>query len=538
MATSTSPDVSPLFIRGSTGLVREVKSSDQFIFNACLVNYGLAGVFIFEFGPYARPAGNIYLITLIAGLGFLCVAASYAFLTSTFPRTGGEYVFNTRILNGALGFWLSWILAVTLATIGTASVAWIFAHSGIPFALNIVSRVVKSTTIADMAVTSANDFWTTVTSSLIIIAFGLILLRGLGVYMKVQRVLFALGLLGLVVVTVLLVKTNVPSFAHDYDHLSGAGAFGTVQQVARENGFPPPWTWLATLSLFPMMAIPGQIGGATNWFAGELQGTRNLRRVFLTMGGSIIILVAVIELQTYLIYHAVGQRFLLAINYMFFTGATAHGYGFPSDPNYFAFAGITTDSLPLLVIIAIAWLCWSVLYLPGNLLGPVRFMFAWSFDRMAPQAFANVSTSRSTPVFATVFIIVLAEISLLMAQFFGMTKFFIAAGFLVNVGLTGASFSAALFPYRRRELFEASGVNMRWLGIPVITIVGVIGSITMVVADIQFLSVKEFFVWAAPTLWFSLAVGISGIVYYVVARGLEKSRGVDVGLVYSEIPPE
>src|SRR5262245_32947130 len=108
MAVTTSSDqggtdVSPMFVRGSTGLVREVKPVDQFIFNACLVNLGLAGVFIFEFGPWARPEGNLYLITLIAGLGFLCVAACYALLSSAFPRTGGDYVFNTRILGGAIG---------------------------------------------------------------------------------------------------------------------------------------------------------------------------------------------------------------------------------------------------------------------------------------------------------------------------------------------------------------------------------------------------------------------------------------------------
>jgi hypothetical protein len=76
------------------------------------------------------------------------------------------------------------------------------------------------------------------------------------------------------------------------------------------------------------------------------------------------------------------------------------------------------------------------------------------------------------------------------------------------------------------------------MGIPVITIVGVIGSITMVVADVQFLTVKEFFVWAAPTLWFSLAVGISGIVYYLVARQARKRQGIDVDLVFAQIPPE
>ena len=537
MAKTAGSDVSPLFIRGSTGLVREVKSVDQFIFNACLVNFGLAGVFIFEFGPFARPTGNIYLITLIAGAGFLCVAASYAMLTSTFPRTGGDYVFNTRILGGGIGFWLSWLLAVTFATIGSASVAWVFAHSGIPFALDTVARVVNSKTIANMAVTSATTTWTTITATIIIVASGIMLLRGLGYLMKVQRVLFALGILGLVAVTYLLATTDVPSFAHAYNGVAGAGSFNDVLKVAHQQGFGTGWTWLATLSLFPMLAIPGQIAGGTSWFAGELQEIRSPKKSFVTMGGVIIVLIVVVLLQTALIYHAVGHEFLDSINYMFFNGITK-GYGFASDPNYFAFASITTGSLPLLIIVALGWLAWSFLYLPANLLWPVRFMFAWSFDRMAPPRFASVNRKTNTPVFATVFILVLAEIFLLLAQFYGIVKFFIAAGFIVNVGMTGACFSAALFPYLRKELFESSPVRMRWAGIPLITIVGIIGGITMVVADIEFLTVKEFFVWSAPTLWFSLAVGVSGIVYYIAAVQVGKRHGIDVGLVFDEIPPE
>lgn len=537
MATSTRADVSPLFIRGSTGLVREVKAVDQFIFNASLVNLGLAGVFIFEFGPFARPHGNIYLITLIAGLGFLCVAACYALLSSAFPRTGGDYVFNTRILGGPVGFWFSWLLCVTFATIGAASVAWIFAHSGIPFALSIVARVAKNATLARWATQSASNNWTTITATILLLLTGWVLIRGLGLLMKVQRVLFALGLLGLLAVLVLLATTDQASFARHYDEVAGAGSFSQVMAVANQNGFGPSWAWLATLSLFPMLAIPGQIAGGTNWFAGELQEIRSPRKAFWTMGGVIIAFMVVILLETFLIYHSVGERFLQAINFMFFTGNT-QGYGFASDPNYFAFASITTGSVLLLVIVGLGWLAWSVLYTPANLLWPVRFLFAWSFDRLAPSKLADVNRRTNTPVFATVFVLVLAEVFLILAQYYGMTKFFVAAGFIVNVGMTGACFAAVLFPYVRRDIFESSPANIRWAGIPLIVIVGVIGSITMVIADIQFLTVKEFFVWAAPTLWFSLAVGISGIVYYVVARQARKRQGIDVDLVFAEIPPE
>lgn len=537
MATSASRDISPLFIRGSTGLVREVKAVDQFIFNACLVNLGLAGVFIFEFGPFARPHGNIYLITLIAGIGFLCVAASYALLSSAFPRTGGDYVFNTRILGGAIGFWFSWLLCVTFATIGAASVAWIFAHSGIPFALSIVARVANNQTLARWATQSASKTWTTITATILLVLTALVLIRGLRLLMKAQRVLFSLGILGLLIVMILLAFTDKASFARHYDQVAGAGSFAQVMSVAESNGFGPSWAWLATLSLFPMLAIPGQIAGGTNWFAGELQEIRSPRKAFWTMGGVIIVFMLLILLQTFLIYHTVGARFLQAINFMFFTGVSK-GYGFASDPNYFAFASITTTSVLLLAIVGLGWLAWSVLYTPANLLWPVRFLFAWSFDRLAPAKLADVNRRTNTPVFATVFVLVLAEIFLILAQYYGMTKFFVAAGFIVNVGMTGACFSAAIFPYLRREIFEASPANIRWMGIPLITIVGVVGAITMVVADIQFLTVKEFFVWAAPTLWFSLAVGISGIVYYMLARGARKRQGINVDLVFAEIPPE
>ncbi len=55
-----------------------------------MLNLGLAGVYIFEIGPFARPHANLYLATLLGGIGFSTVGAVYALLACAIPRTGGD----------------------------------------------------------------------------------------------------------------------------------------------------------------------------------------------------------------------------------------------------------------------------------------------------------------------------------------------------------------------------------------------------------------------------------------------------------------
>ena len=64
---------------------------------------------------------------------------------------------------------------------------------------------------------------------------GGILIRGLGFLMKIQRVLLALGMLGLIVVVILLATTDTNSFANAYDDVAGPGSFDSVISVAKEQ---------------------------------------------------------------------------------------------------------------------------------------------------------------------------------------------------------------------------------------------------------------------------------------------------------------
>jgi hypothetical protein len=88
---------SGLFARKSTGLVREVSGKQQIFWNflSGFPPYGLAlGVFVALSG---FPGGNLVVAALLAIPLALVLAYVYGLLTAVMPRTGGDYVYVSRI---------------------------------------------------------------------------------------------------------------------------------------------------------------------------------------------------------------------------------------------------------------------------------------------------------------------------------------------------------------------------------------------------------------------------------------------------------
>ena len=100
-----------LFTRNSTGLVRQGKWIDSFIFNSSSswmfgsLIFALSS-FVFFDGADLISAEGIALIFAIA------IAAMYAILTSMMPRSGGDYIFNSRIVHPVFGFSFNFSLTV------------------------------------------------------------------------------------------------------------------------------------------------------------------------------------------------------------------------------------------------------------------------------------------------------------------------------------------------------------------------------------------------------------------------------------------
>src|SRR5213082_2593765 len=113
-ATSTTPK---LFVRQSSGLVRNVSVTNALFFNVAAfvgvgltlypIFYSLADVQAWKLGPFSAYGWA----AIITGL-FCILALIFASLTSVMPRSGGDYVFTSRIIHPFLGWMESWTLVI------------------------------------------------------------------------------------------------------------------------------------------------------------------------------------------------------------------------------------------------------------------------------------------------------------------------------------------------------------------------------------------------------------------------------------------
>jgi amino acid transporter len=103
----TTKDV-PSFIRESTGLVREISTSQAFIFNLSASPLGPAIVYMMV-GTTIFPGGDVILPGIIAIIMSFFIAAMHGQLTAAFPTSGGDYVFNSRILHPPVGFGMNFL---------------------------------------------------------------------------------------------------------------------------------------------------------------------------------------------------------------------------------------------------------------------------------------------------------------------------------------------------------------------------------------------------------------------------------------------
>src|ERR1700693_1067417 len=89
-----------LFLRNATGLVKGWSAFDAFGYSFLSVNLVTLGMF-YSLAVFAFvPNGSVLSALLISGLAMSLLCITYAGLIAVMPRAGGDYVWQTRILDG------------------------------------------------------------------------------------------------------------------------------------------------------------------------------------------------------------------------------------------------------------------------------------------------------------------------------------------------------------------------------------------------------------------------------------------------------
>ena len=113
------------FVRKASGLVRDFSQLDTWIYNVLAINIVLNVALSYALVATTYPRASIWLALVIAGVFCTFEAVVYAFFTTAMPRSGGDYVFQSRVLGGGVATIFAFS-AVTLSQIVWMAVAGYF----------------------------------------------------------------------------------------------------------------------------------------------------------------------------------------------------------------------------------------------------------------------------------------------------------------------------------------------------------------------------------------------------------------------------
>jgi basic amino acid/polyamine antiporter, APA family len=541
---STTDTSGGLFVRNSTGLVREASAVDATIYNAVFsapVGATLAwGVF---FALSAFPGADLVWATIISFVLNVPVLIMMALLASSMPRTGGDYV------------WVSRILSPPLATISNFGAA-LSAMIGATFWARYFPVFALGPVLVTLGVTFNNDTLTTWGTSLqtdnlwiFIGGFAMIALMtaihiaGVRATFRWQNTFWIIASLGTFLAFVVLLIGSNSDFVNNFNSLNAKFGGGTAQAVISaanaQGAHPDAGKWDATLpTIFAIMVFM-----MWNWWSvylsGELKSASNRGRQLNVMFGALAWDVVFIVIGVLLLFKVTGYDFMVAVN----TAGNA-AYKIPTGPWYHFMASLVYNVPILTILIVGSFLFWSLPAMVGNTFMPIRTVFAWSFDRLLPERFSSVNERTHSPVPAI--LLVMGLVTLMLAWSVVSTDFatWLALGVLAGVVcVVIVGVAAFVFPDRRPDLYRASPANVNWFGIPVLKIVAPLSILVMIF--LTWLTVaypalalygNSGNVWWIPA--FMGGIVIFGLVVYYAARAIRKGQGIDVDLVYRELPPE
>jgi amino acid transporter len=299
-----------------------------------------------------------------------------------------------------------------------------------------------------------------------------------------------------------------------------------------------PGTWDATApAIFVIMTFM-----MWNWWsaylAGELKSAANRNRQLGIMFGALAWDVVFLVIGVLLIYKVAGYAFMAGVN------AGGPDYTIPTGPWYHFIASLVYNNDVLTILIVGSFAFWSLPAMVGNTFMPVRTVFAWAFDRLLPEKFAQVDERRHSPVPAILLVMGIVTLMLLWSVEKTTFQTWLALGVLAGVVCVWiVSIAAFMFPDRRPDLYEASPANISVGGIPVLKIVAPLSFLVMaflVYDTLKYpalaLSGDSSHRWYVPA--FMLGTAAFGLVVYYVARYWRRGAGVNVDLVYRELPPD
>jgi len=577
--SATTPPVMPtgsgsLFVRQSSGLVRNVSVTNALFFNVAAfvgvgltlypIFYSLGFVPIWKFGGISEYAWA----AIVAGIFCAILALIFASLTSVMPRSGGDYVFTSRIVHPFLGWMESWTLVIASILIIAFEVPLVLRN------LQITARII-GIGAGGHFFKHANSWFTDSTGSItgspgfigslvVLAVIGGVVVLPTRTFHRVVTALAGFGVAGFLAMFVFgLAATSRSSFERNLPHYTGGVTAAKIAASGKADFLAGTshhfLSDLFSTSVFPFVLsiLLFQFIGFqySAYIAGEVRG--NVRRgVTIALLGALAIGV----LANSLYVDAISNHLGFATNVSWgasYWGFNSHLSALPlGQPN----------SMPLLAVIANhgLWPIWALISLAGTifpfLLCPVyinfisRMQLAWSLDRQVPEWFGRVNERLRAPLNAILATLGLTAVFLFFQSYNALPTFLATTGNKLNLAGTAwfaivmalltwtlPGVNALLVRFRRPDLVRNAPFSkaLPWLGLvwlvfPVwIYIFAVFKPIKESLSGTGKLHYLETNGILDALLFFGI-----GLVIYIAMRLRSRSAGVDTKMLFTELPPD
>lgn len=544
MAEAVAPQV---FTRRASGLVRVMSPYSAFIYN--ILTMGIIFPWTYVWAPTAFQGSNLVLGIVFAFLFELPIALAYTWLATALPRSGGDYVFQSRVFGGGFGFTVVFAFFVVWILQWVALSGWLLAVLGLAPTLIGLGVSLENQTLINWGANVATANGIIVVSIINAVVSLILLVSGFRNYVRFQYVMWYAILASFALMLLLFFTTNATDATaklNDFALATGGSAnfFETAKAAAADAGvnFNAPFWLFGTLMVAPIAWTSLQWATYSVEQGGEIKNAHVFRNQLFIIVGSLIATAGLLVLLALAMTKGIGNDgILVASSGYWYAVPEATIAGTYMMPNLIAIA--LTSSPILILIIGVGYILNSFQIVCNCYIGCTRIMVAQGLDGLLPDWFARVNARWKTPVNAHIAYL-LAAIPVIIAynKYGEWVRWTLGVTFANGAVMTLSALAACLLPYRAAKLYNASpGAKYRLGNTPTVTWVGAIGFLTGAFMVGSFLFVKDLgLAYSSDAFPYYIVAGTAafGLIVYWIMRSVRASKGVKVEYAFAEIPPE
>ncbi|MEM2189074.1 MAG: APC family permease [Nitrososphaerota archaeon] len=522
-----------VFPRPTSGLVKEISASGAIMYNMAAMGLPFCFIYI-TWTMILFPGAYLPITAFYAVLLGIVPAFVYYLMSVSMPRSGGDYVWVSRIIHPSIGFMINLALTFSLLVAIGVEPSWTMQWGIAPIASSF-ALLSGDSSLYSLAEFLASPTVIQIVGVIYFILIAILITRGTKTIMRTYWILFAISMLGMLTYVTTLATANHQAFLERFNRFSGI-SHEEVLKLAQELGYPSSYDW--GITTFAIIYTFLNLAGFwfTAYIGGEIKEVSKSQ--LIAIPGSLIALslgIFVVYYVTFAIYDGI---FLGSLAYLAVVGHEAYKLPMEMPFPHFLIPFLTDNPVAIVLVnlgFAVAPLLAGMTYI----FLVVRNIFAWAFDRVIPSAFSKIHPETRSPYVASIAIIILALIFQALWLYTKVFEYILYITTIIFMVVWFASLAAILFPYRRKDIFEASPeiVKKRIGGIPLITILGIISLI--ITSFIVYATLTPTFggVLEPTNLFYNMLIFPIGLVIYFVASLYRRKTGLPLELSFKEVPP-